>query len=561
MLYMVLATILQCALASIFLGTPNAADAWRKFFAELEHIPYIEHEDGFQIPYYENEEWDANAHALRVQMSPLIARAREISAMEQIDWELDYSQGFDLLLPHLGNLREVEKMLRYSMLGEMDLGNTSAALADMQTMIEIVGHSSKSDLLISSLVSASGFSMVTASENIIDSVVSAEELASVLRATEKFEAFDPFGIRANVSKERDITMDWLRNTDHPDFSIFQSITGQQIDTSNLDMNDEIEKYSSVMERIDSIFQMTDMDEAMAAAAQIDKELESGSLGFLALALSPNTTRLLQSAFQTEDRVGTFKQLLKTKIEMLRKPNAATFFLKAVESYNAIDAQERASAIEQGDFTVVEQPLSLFAKACLMPLAQITLAESPETPAWVAPLYALALDCLARGTQEDTKSVAAFIGHMSLQNRFASSVVAGKLFGMLQWHEVSDAMDTIPSADAFGLHRSARSNQERLKEYFKIDEKWEPSKATVLAMTFTIAKENGVPDENPLAWSTLIDAVGIPDNDPIITAILEEWMPESLQVIDLEQEQAFDAMLRSIRKHLATIRKSIRSRGR
>jgi hypothetical protein len=561
MLHMVLATILQCALASIFLGAPNAADAWREFFAELEHIPYIEHEDGFQIPYYENEEWDANAHALRVQMSPLIARAREISAMEQIDWELDYSQGFDLLLPHLGNLREVEKMLRYSMLGEMDLGNTSAALADMQTMIEIVGHNSKSDLLISSLVSASGFSMVTASENIIDSVVSAEELASVLRATEKFEAFDPFGIRANVSKERDITMDWLRNTDHPDFSIFQSITGQQIDTSNLDMNDEIEKYSSVMERIDSIFQMTDMDEAMAAAAQIDKELESGSLGFLALALSPNTTRLLQSAFQTEDRVGTFKQLLKTKIEMLRKPNAATFFLKAVESYNAIDAQERASAIEQGDFTVVEQPLSLFAKACLMPLAQITLAESPETPAWVAPLYALALDCLARGTQEDTKSVAAFIGHMSLQNRFASSVVAGKLFGMLQWHEVSDAMDTIPSADAFGLHRSARSNQERLKEFFNIDEKWEPSKATVLAMTFTIAKENGVPDENPLAWSTLIDAVGIPDNDPIITAILEEWMPESLQVIDLEQEPAFDAMLRSIRKHLATIRKSIRSRGR
>jgi hypothetical protein len=561
MLYMVLATIMQCALANTFLHAPNAADAWREFFAELQDIPYIAHEDGFQMPYYENDEWDANAHALREKMSPLLERVREISAMEEVNWELDYSQGFDLLIPHVSQLREVQKMLRYSMLGEMDAGNTSAALADMHAMIGIVGHVSKSDVIISSLVSASGFALVLSNESLIDSTVHAEQLASVLAATEKFDAFDPFRIRANVGNERDITLDWLRTEENPDFSIFDSIADEQVDPSVLDMDVEIERYSSAMERIDSIFQMTNKDEAMAAAAQIEKELESGELGILASALSIHPTKLLQAAFRSQDSVSEFKQLLKTKMDMLRTPNASTFFLKAADAYNALDAQERTSAIAQGDFSVVEEPLLLFAKACSLPTAQITLAKSPATPKWVAPLYALALDCLARGTEEDAQSVGAFVGHMSTQNRFAASIVAGKLFGMLQWQDVSGAMKNIPAADAFGLHGSARSNRERLKTHFTINEKWEPSKAKVLALTFAIAKAHGVPDENPLAWGALIDAVGIPDNDPVITAILEEWMPESLQFIDLEQEPAFDSMLNAMRKQLANMQKTIRSRER
>ena len=184
----------------------------------------------------------------------------------------DYSQGFDLLLPHLGNLREVQKMLRYSMLGEMDAGNTSAALADMHAMIGIVGHVSKSDVIISSLVSASGFALVLSNESLIDSAVHAEQLVSVLAATEKFDALDPFGIRANVGNERDITLDWLRTEENPDFSIFNSIADEQVDPSVLDMDVEIERYSSAMERIDSIFQMTNKDEAMAAAACVTTSL-------------------------------------------------------------------------------------------------------------------------------------------------------------------------------------------------------------------------------------------------------------------------------------------------
>ena len=563
MLGMVLATILPCIVSFCIVEPPNAADAWRDFFVEFSKydFPYIEHEDGFEMLYYENEEWSDASHAIRVQLTPLIKRARSIASSEQCDWQLEYSQGLDLLVPHFGHLREVQRMLHYSMRGELDIGNTTAALTEMNAMLGITQHSAESDLLIGSLISHSSFKLATSDTTVIDSATEAEYVETILASVNNFEDFDPFGARANISNEKNILLNWLNKTENPDFTIFQSITGKTIDTTSLDMDVEIERYSNAMGEMEKIFQIKDKDAALAAADQLDKELQDGKFGFLATALCPTQKVLLKNIFAGEKLVSDFKEVLRTKIDMLRNPNSATYFLKAVGAYNALDAEERKKAIAQGNFTVVEEPLRLFAKACSMPVTQITLAETPATPRWIAPLYSLALDCVARGTLEDSTTLADFIGHMSMQSRFASSIIAGKLFSMLKGHEISIAIEKISIADAFGLHGSARSDRERLKKYFEIDEKWDPPKANVLAMTLTIAKETSAPDENPSAWRTLVDALGIPDDDIVIEAMLEEWMPKSLPDFDLKQEQAFNEMLKEFKTKLARSVKSIRSKGR
>ena len=562
---MVLATIIQCLIVCAATQPPeqpNAADAWNELFKELENIPYIEDESGSEIPYYENDNWDNNAHALQEQMSPLVTRAREIANMEHCDWGLDYSQGFDMLLPHLGRIREVQKILQYSIRAEVDKGNTSSALSEIDTMLGVTSHNLGSKTIIGSLVANSCFNLATSEKGIIDSVEDAEQLEALLVSVNRFDEFDPFGLRGNIGDEKEMAVNWLKNTENIDFSIFQSITGTGEETNipsldMLDMDEEIKKYSSAMERMESIFQMTDRDAAFAASEQIDAELAAGKLSFLAIP----SKNLLKTAFRAEETVADFKQLLRDKIDMIRSPNSATYFLKAVESYNSIDAEERRKAIEQGDFSVIEAPRVLFAKACSMQVKQITLVDTPETPAWVAPLYALALDCLASGTPENHASIVEFIGHMSMQNRFASSIVAGKLFSMLRSNEVPIDLKKIPVADAFGLHGSAQSDRKRLKKYFEIDETWEPSKATVLAMALTVAKENGIPGENPEAWAVLLEAIGIPDDDPVIVAIHEEWMPDPLPLIELDQEPAFNVMLKTFRNQLALSLKSSRPKGR
>ncbi len=558
---MVLATIMQCTVLCATPSAPNAADAWQDLFVELKNIPYIEHKGGFRMPYYENEVWDESAHEYRSQMAPIVGRAREIAKMEHCDWGLDYSQGLDMVLPHLGNLQKVQHMLHYSMRGEMDMGNTNAAIAEMDSMFRITRHNQETKTLLGSLVTASGFNLAISDKRIVDNANDVEQLETILSSVDQFETFDPFGLRTNIGNEKEIVLNWLKNTENPDFTDFVSMEDQEIDISNLDMDAEIERFSYGMGKMETIFQMTDKEAALKAAEALDVELEEGGLGFLAMMLSPSSKKLLDTAFKSEEVVSDFKQLLRNKIDMLRNPSAATYFLKAVEAYNALDAKERMKAIELGDFSAIEEPLALFLKACSMPSTQISLVESPATPKWIAPLYSIALDCHARGTLEDKESVVAFIGHMSVQDRFAASIVAGKLFSMLQWYEVPVDLKNIPSADAFGLHGSAQSNSQRLKEYFKIDEDWNPSKATVLATTFIIANENGVAKENQEAWDMLIEAIGLPDDDSVIVVILEEWMPSSLQLVELDQEPAFNEMLKEMRDRLMSTIKSTRSTGR
>jgi len=534
---------------------------WNELFSELENIPHVDHEDGFQISYYEKGGvWDESSHVYRLQMSPLVNKAREIASMEHCDWGLDYSQGFDMLMPHIGHMLKVQRMLQYSMRGEIDMGNTNAAIAVMDSMFGITRHNKETKTLIGSLVSNTCFDLATSDKNLIDNTDDIEQLETLLASVDQFEARDPFGLRANVGSEKEMTLNWLRNEENPDFSIFDSITGNQTDVSGLDMDEEIKLYSSAMERMETVFQMTDKDAAIAASDKLDSELSDGSLGYLSMVLSPSMN-LLKFAFRQEETVSGFKQLLQNKIDMIRNPNSATYFLRAVEAYNAIDEEERRKAIEQGDFLVIEEPISLFAKASSMPVKQITLADTPETPAWVAPLYSLALDCLASGTPENHASIVEFIGHMSMQKRFASSIVAGKLFSMLRSNEVPIDLKNIPTADAFGLHGSAQSDRKRLKEYFEIDEAWDPSNANILSMTFVIAIENGIANSNLEAWSTFTEAIGLPDDDPIIVAIHEEWIPDSLQLVVLDQEPLFNEMMKSIRVQIALVLKSTPPRGR
>jgi hypothetical protein len=54
---------------------------------------------------------------------------------------------------------------------------------------------------------------------------------------------------------------------------------------------------------------------------------------------------------------------------------------------------------------------------------------------------------------------------------------------------------------------------------------------------------------------------IPDDDPIVEALLAEWMPESLEDFELKQEPSFNEMLKELKTKLATIVRAIRSKGR
>ena len=582
---MVLATTLLCSLSlSVAMPVPvsqppepppaqNAADAWNEFFQDIEGVefPSISIE-GDAYPWDYSDGWNPRLQTFHDKISPQIQRAREIASMEFCDWNLDYSQGFDLLIPNLGQLRNVQRLLQFSMLGDFENGNTTEALANMNSMLDITKHQSATKTIIGALVASSAFSMATINEELIDASTDLNQLDAMLERVNTLDAFDPFGIRENVGHEGEYTLNWLQSTENPDFSVITSILNRaDVDTSGWDMAQELDNYSATMIKMETIFQMTDHEDAMEATELLQQEIES--LGNLTELLSITAGNLLKASVTSSDNVAQFKALLEQKIDMLRNPNSATYFLKAVEAYNELDTKDRIDALQHGDFALLEESFQLFSRACSMPPKQITLANSPETPHWIAPLYSLALDCIARRTSADRLTIMEFVGHLSQQDRFAASILAAKLFDY-DWGSTpvpeephlkvayEKAKEQIPSADEFMLHGSAVSERERLVNRYDMEETWDPNDANTLAMTLTLAKLNGVDANNPEAWKLFIKALGLPDTHPSFLFAEEEYNPELIEFLKLPQEESFDKMLHQYSTLIGRIRYSeINSRER
>jgi len=552
---MVLATALLCSF-SLSTVTPipislppdlppvqNAADAWNEFFLENEHVEY---------PYDYDFEWTNEAQTRYKELSPVFQQAREISTIEHCDWGLDYSKGLDLLVPHMSQLRQVQVLLQFSMYGDIKNGNISSAVEHMDSMLGITKHQNTTSLVIGSLVSSSSFSMASKHEELIDATSDLNQLDSLLEKVNSFDTFDPFGIRSSIGEERESILNWLNITENPDLSIMTSILNQaDVDTSGWNMKQEIENYSKTMKKMEEIFQMQNKEEAMKATIALEQEAKE--LGNLTELLSISASRLLDAAFNATDNVAEFKELLEQRIDMLRNPNSATYFLKAVEAYNEIEAMDRTNSVQHGNFEILEVSFNLFATACSMPPKQITLANSPETPHWIAPLYSLALDCIARGTSSDRLAIMELVGHLSQQDRFAASILAAKLFDY-DWGSTPEpeepylkvayekAKKQIPTADEFMLHGSADSERERLVEQYDMEETWNPNPTNTLVMTLTLAKLRGVDQHNPDAWKVFIQAIGLPDNHPSFLFAEEECNPELIEFLKLPQEESFDVML-------------------
>lgn len=543
---MVLATIIQCAILNATITAPNAADSWNDFF---EHIQDLE------IPAGEQSSWGPAEQAKYEELLPLINQARSNAQIKHCDWGLDYSKGMDLLLPHLTNLRQASKLIQFSIQADVVSGNTTSAIEGMEGILGISQQTHTDKTVIGSLVSYSAFSMTKDAMPIVDSIGASAQLEGFRQALHDLDPFDPFGLRSSIDFERDSMIDWFET---PGFKgIDPKSFGLDVDASSWDMDTEIEDYDLAMDRAVEIFAMEDEDAATLAMKDWQATVESGAYGEMSKVLCPSLEKLLEHAFNANEDVATLKEVVDKKMQMLQSPNAATYFLQAVEAYQALDSDDRMKAVKQGDFDMLEIPLQLLEKAAAMEPTRVTLSDDPATPQWIAPLYALTLDGVARGTTRDVLVTLQVVAHLSQQDRFAASIAAANLFGgewktipMARYGEEQEKalslIRRIPSADAFMLHASAKSNLQRLATWFEVEDDWKPTKDVVLATTITLAAENSVTDQ----WSMFVDSLGVPDNDAVIKAAISTQTPEALLLVRLDQAEAFNERLRDFRNLFA-----------
>ena len=543
---MVLALILQCAALSAAMTSPNAADSWNDFF---EHIQEMD------LPAGEQSSWGPAEQARYEELLPLIQQARLFTQIEQCDWGLDYSQGLGMLVPHLAPMRQAGRLIQFSIQADVVSGNTASAIEGMESILAISQHIHIDKTVIGALVGYSAFSMTKDMLPIVDSINDPTQLEAIQQRVDGLDPFDPFGLRSSIGHEYDMMTDWIES---PEFTeLDPSEFGSDVDASSWNIEAEKQRYNEAMSTAVGIFAMEDETEAVSAMKSWEQAIASGEYGEMSQALCPPLGKLLDQTFAASEDVAKLKVVVDKKMQMLRSPNAATYFLQAVEAYEALDTAERMKAVQQGDFEMLEMPLQLLAKAAAMEPTRITLSDDPATPSWIATLYALTLDGIARKKVQDALVSLQVVAHLSQQDRFAASIAAANLFGS-DWKLIQDdftdeeriqfknIIRRIPHADAFMLHASAKSDLRRLATWFGVESGWKPTMDVVLATTITLAVEDGVTDQ----WPAFVESLGVPDDDAVINAAISMKTHEPLLLVKLEHAEAFNEMLRDFRNLLA-----------
>lgn len=145
----------------------------------------------------------------QVQIEALI----RATSIERADWGIEYSQGIQAMLPHLGKMRQSARLLGADARRLLDLGQNAPATSRVVAMLSMPRHCSHDGVLISSLV---GGAIAT---------LGAEE-AEVLLASNKLDDrdrqrlidaidrllsdADPFGVAKALRGERHLFLRWLQ---------------------------------------------------------------------------------------------------------------------------------------------------------------------------------------------------------------------------------------------------------------------------------------------------------------------------------------------------------------
>ncbi len=141
----------------------------------------------------------------------VIANLMWAAGLPSCDFGVQYQQGWQAILPHLGNLRGAARVLVADARRQARDGDTEAAADRLEAVYHMARHVRSDGVLISSLVS---MAMASAAHEAADELLASGRLTAPARdrliaALERFGTDDPFHVRRCVRMEGVLTIGWI----------------------------------------------------------------------------------------------------------------------------------------------------------------------------------------------------------------------------------------------------------------------------------------------------------------------------------------------------------------
>jgi hypothetical protein len=163
----------------------------------------------------------AGLEALRPQLEPAkpgLDALYDTAALDRYDMELDYSQGFSLLLPHLGPMRSAATLLRCDARRAALDAQPDVAVRRIWTMLRMGGHLPADRFVITGLVAAR---ITTDALDELDTLrlladLTPDQRATLAAAVRALKTEDPFMFQATVGMEGEVLITTINGYTGPD---------------------------------------------------------------------------------------------------------------------------------------------------------------------------------------------------------------------------------------------------------------------------------------------------------------------------------------------------------
>jgi len=240
------------------------------------------------------------------------------------DWGMDYSKGFELLLPHLGPMRQVCKVVLLDAQIKAGEGNVEEAVEQSLACFRIARHIKKDTTIISSLV---GISVEQLACEAIGSILSKhavnEKLLIEVRDTLN-EMTENYGtMKQCLRMEVDIAAEYMRTKNIPELL---EVLGVKDDEKTAELDEEmldksIEYYRKHMETMVKTFELPyakAIAEMQETQKKMEEDVKKNNEAVLASVIAPAMEKCLNNEIAALNRINALRCAVEIYLQKLKE---------------------------------------------------------------------------------------------------------------------------------------------------------------------------------------------------------------------------------------------------
>jgi len=353
---LVAAALIAVVVSPVAGQPPDARNAARWYTRAVQRLDAVELTDGEwkALRGYRPESGDnpsADVRAALARLQPVFRAFQRGSRQAFSDFDLDYTQGFSLTLPHLGQLRNVAGLLSKDAMVRLHDGDAAGAAASISVLYRAGNHLADDGVIISSLVGQAIFTQAdrAAQAGFDRSAFGPATSETLLNAVKVFDARDPFDVVGALENEQEFVVGWVREQyeDAGDRAwMFDELAqvGLSAQAANVvsgimlvdqaHFDTALEETSEVMGRLVELFELDDAAAAQYELKQIAEEIRRGEHGPLAALIVPNAAsvhrKMIEAQAAVADRKAMLQAIVDGTVDVATLANAAVWYLRAVE---------------------------------------------------------------------------------------------------------------------------------------------------------------------------------------------------------------------------------------